>query len=71
MACEHPVTARYACAPVCSPAHEARNRCRDATRNTGRASAAPSLTFSADPYPGIHRETWTDANPAGAGDGSG
>jgi hypothetical protein len=28
------------------------------------ASAAPSLTFSSDPYPGIHRETWTDTNPA-------
>lgn len=30
------------------------------------ASAAPSLTltFSSDPYPGIHRETWSDGNPA-------
>ena len=28
------------------------------------ASAAPSLTFQSDPYPGIHRETWTDTNPA-------
>jgi hypothetical protein len=28
------------------------------------ASAAPSLTYSGDPYPGIHRETWTDGNPA-------
>jgi len=28
------------------------------------ASAAPSLTFQSDPYPGIHRETWTDANPS-------
>jgi len=27
------------------------------------ASAAPSLTFSSDPYPGIHRETWRDMNP--------
>ena len=27
------------------------------------ASAAPSLTFQADPYPGIHRETWRDGNP--------
>ena len=26
-----------------------------------RASAAPTLTFQSDPYPGIHRETWTDA----------
>src|SRR5690606_7208610 len=25
------------------------------------APAAPALTFSSDPYPGIHRETWTDA----------
>jgi len=25
------------------------------------ASAAPTLTFQSDPYPGIHRETWTDA----------
>lgn len=28
------------------------------------ASAAPSLAFSSDPYPGIHRETWRDMNPA-------
>lgn len=28
------------------------------------ASAAPSLTNQSDPYPGIHRETWTDANPS-------
>jgi exopolysaccharide biosynthesis protein len=25
------------------------------------ATAAPALTFQSDPYPGIHRETWTDA----------
>lgn len=25
------------------------------------AHAAPALTFSSDPHPGIHRETWTDA----------
>ncbi len=29
-----------------------------------RASAAPTLTNQSDPYPGIHRETWTDASPA-------
>lgn len=28
------------------------------------ASAAPTLTHSSDPYPGIHRETWTDTNPS-------
>ncbi|HEY5948537.1 MAG TPA: phosphodiester glycosidase family protein [Kofleriaceae bacterium] len=28
------------------------------------ASAGVTLTFSSDPYPGIHRETWSDANPA-------
>lgn len=26
------------------------------------ASASPMLTFEADPYPGIHRETWNDAD---------
>jgi len=27
----------------------------------GPASAQPMMTFSADPYPGIHRETWVDS----------
>jgi hypothetical protein len=27
------------------------------------ASAAPTLMSQSDPYPGIHRETWTDTNP--------
>ncbi|HEX5059162.1 MAG TPA: phosphodiester glycosidase family protein [Kofleriaceae bacterium] len=27
------------------------------------ASAAPSLTSSSDPYPGIHREIWRDTDP--------
>jgi hypothetical protein len=29
-----------------------------------RASAAPTLQSQSDPYPGIHRETWRDTNPA-------
>ena len=28
----------------------------------GTAAANPTLTFSSDPHPGIHRETWTDAS---------